>query len=543
MSLSPLSPSHEVIRFGDFDVDPRAGELRKHGIRIRLQVQPFQVLQTLLEHPGEVVTREELQKRIWPADTFVDFDQGLNNAVKKLREALGDDAEKPRFVETLSKRGYRFIAPVEENSNGGRAEAAPAANFTAEPVNVPADRGTARRAALVAGTVLAFSALIILGFKIADPRPSSKRSTEVSPGKAGYVPSFTQTNYDVGSQPDSVVVGDFNNDSKLDLAVANAGDGTVSILLGKGDGTFQSPTQYPVGPAGLMSQIAAGDFNGDGHLDLVVSNFDGHNVSVLLGNGDGTFRAAGSYNVGTNPTSVAVVDLNRDGKLDLVVSNQNCNNAQGPCGPGTVSVLLGNGDGTFQAHRDFSTCKGANWVAVGDFNGDGKPDLAVACGASRESKSKLSILLGNGDGTFLASVSYELASNADSVVAADFNGDGKLDLALADHMGLVSILLGNGNGTFRPRVDYPIGWQPWGSIGIGDFNGDGNLDLAVATTTDPNLVTILTGKGDGTFLSLGAGSLTGLSPNGVAVGDFRRNGKLDLAVPVRSSNVVSILLQ
>ena len=117
--MSPLTTSQGTIRFGDFLVDLRSGELRKHGIRIRLQVQPFQVLQILLEHPGEVVNREELQKRIWLADTFVDFDHGLNNAVKKLREALGDDAEKPRFIETMPRRGYRFIAPI--SANGGEA--------------------------------------------------------------------------------------------------------------------------------------------------------------------------------------------------------------------------------------------------------------------------------------------------------------------------------------------------------------------------------------------------------------------------------------
>jgi TolB-like protein/Tfp pilus assembly protein PilF len=109
-------PIQPVILFGDYIVDPKAGELRKHGIRIKLQVQPFQVLQALLEHPGQVITREELQKRIWPSDTFVDFDHGLNNAVKKLRAALGEDAENPRYIETLAKRGYRFIGAVENSS-------------------------------------------------------------------------------------------------------------------------------------------------------------------------------------------------------------------------------------------------------------------------------------------------------------------------------------------------------------------------------------------------------------------------------------------
>ena len=134
--MSPLSSSQAIIRFGDFDADPRSGELRKHGVRIKLQIQPFQVLQTLLEHAGDVVTREELQRRIWPADTFVDFDHGLNNAVKKLREALADDAEKPRFIETLSKRGYRFIARIDEVGSEARTPAGPAAAVRVDSIAV-----------------------------------------------------------------------------------------------------------------------------------------------------------------------------------------------------------------------------------------------------------------------------------------------------------------------------------------------------------------------------------------------------------------------
>jgi DNA-binding winged helix-turn-helix (wHTH) protein len=101
---------HRRLRFGVFEMDLRTGELRKHGMQVRLQKQPFQVLAMLLEHPGEVVTREELQKNLWPADTFVDFDHGLNKAINKIREALGDSAESPRFLETVSRRGYRFLA-------------------------------------------------------------------------------------------------------------------------------------------------------------------------------------------------------------------------------------------------------------------------------------------------------------------------------------------------------------------------------------------------------------------------------------------------
>src|SRR5215469_4712113 len=113
VSMDTSHPSHlGAIRFGVFEVDPRAGELRKQGVKIKLQDQPFQLLQVLLERRGEVVTREEIRQRIWPADTFVDFEGGVNNAVRRLREALGDKAESPRFIETLPKRGYRFIGTV-----------------------------------------------------------------------------------------------------------------------------------------------------------------------------------------------------------------------------------------------------------------------------------------------------------------------------------------------------------------------------------------------------------------------------------------------
>ena len=128
--------SHTLIRFGVFELDTESGELRKQGIKVRLQEQPFQVLQVLLERPGKIVTREELQQRIWPSDTFVDFDRGLYNAIKKLREALGDSAESPRFIETLSRRGYRFIAAVNANGSGGattEASPLPAARPAADP--------------------------------------------------------------------------------------------------------------------------------------------------------------------------------------------------------------------------------------------------------------------------------------------------------------------------------------------------------------------------------------------------------------------------
>ncbi len=228
----------------------------------------------------------------------------------------------------------------------------------------------------------------------------------------------------VGVNPSAIVAGDFNGDGRTDLAVANRTDGDVSVLLGNGDGTFQPPVQYPVGSD--PDAIVAGDFNGDGHVDLAV--------------------ASDSY-----PS------------------------------PGTVSVLLGNGDGTFQPAVQYAVGIEANSLVAGNFTGDGHLDLAVVNGYSYPSgHGTVSVLLGNGDGTFQPQVTYEVGGVPSSVVAGDFNGDGRIDLAVANSQdGTVSVLLGNGNGTFGPHFTYAAGPDPE-SIVAGSFTGDGRTDLAVA---------------------------------------------------------------
>jgi hypothetical protein len=334
--------------------------------------------------------------------------------------------------------------------------------------------------------------------------------------------------FGAGTDPDSAAAGDFNGDGKLDLAVANEGSNNVSILLGKSDGTFQAAVDY--GAGSNPSSVAVGDFRDDGKLDLVVANDGSDNVSILLGNGDGTFQAAVNYGVGSAPTSVAVGDFNGDGKLDLAVVNELSNN---------FSILLGNGDGTFQAAVNYGAGLSLFSVAVGDFNGDGKLDLAVASGGS----DYVSVLLGNGDGTFKTAVQYVAGLEPISVAVADFNGDGKLDLAVANYeSNNVSILLGKGDGTFQAAVDYGIGTENYpatpGSVAVGDFNGDGKLDLVVGGVESDNVsvVSVLLGNGDGTFqaaVNYGAGA----GQTSVAVGDFNGDGRLDLAAPA------SLLLQ
>jgi TolB-like protein/DNA-binding winged helix-turn-helix (wHTH) protein/tetratricopeptide (TPR) repeat protein len=164
--VKQVAPSHEVVRFSAFEVDFRKGEVCKHGFRIRLQDQPFHILQILLERPGELITREELQRQIWPADTFVDFEKGLNNAIKKLRDALGDSAEQPRFIETHSRRGYRFIGSVTATNGAGQKEDAASAGEVGAPAR---SRALYRRLVIGGVLFLAFVATLF-GFDIGGVR-------------------------------------------------------------------------------------------------------------------------------------------------------------------------------------------------------------------------------------------------------------------------------------------------------------------------------------------------------------------------------------
>jgi hypothetical protein len=338
------------------------------------------------------------------------------------------------------------------------------------------------------------------------------------------LPSFLPAvNYNTGPGPRDVAVGDFLHDGHLDLAVANSGSNTVSVLRGNGDGTFQSAVNYPAGssPIGL----AVGDFTGNGVLDLAVTASNDNNVNILLGNGDGSFRAPVSYPVGPNPLLLKAAEFTGNGVLDLAVANY---------GGNTVSVLLGNGNGTFRSAVSYTTDSGATSVAVGDFNGDGKPDLAV----SNLWANDLSVLLGRGDGTFQPAGNYSFGSGLNTVVAADLNGDGVLDLATAPSAAnSANVLLGRGDGTFQTPVSYPVGGAPTAMV-VGDFTGDGLPDLAVSYRSG---VSVLLGRGNGTFAPA-MNFAVGSNPFNLTEGDFAGNGRLDLAVTNLNSNTVSVLV-
>jgi hypothetical protein len=347
---------------------------------------------------------------------------------------------------------------------------------------------------------------------------------------------FSQASFATGLQPLQVTTGDFNGDGKLDLAVFNqnctntCNPATVSILLGNGSGTFQPHVDYSESTAG-SGFLAGGDFNGDGQLDLAVSNDSANAISVFLGRGDGTFQSPIVSPAGFEPAGLTVGDFNGDGKLDLVVENINSS---------TGAVLLGRGDGTFQSPISYSQPSTPGFPITGDFNGDGKLDLVIPA----QNYGDVYVMLGNGDGTFQTAVAYPTASGGAFVTTADFNGDGKLDLAVsANNAYAVSVLLGNGDGTFRPYVDYSSGGQP-ALITTGDFNGDGILDLATLNTGSSagGSFSLLLGNGDGSFRQSADYSAPSES-QWLVPGDFNQDGKLDIAIADAGSNTVDVLTQ
>jgi tetratricopeptide (TPR) repeat protein len=338
-------------------------------------------------------------------------------------------------------------------------------------------------------------------------------------------PIFPRTDFPTGAAPVRVATADFNGDARLDLAVVNKGANTVSILLGNGDGTFGAKTDFPTGTSPVA--IATGDFNGDGKFDLAVVNQGDNSVSILLGNGDGTFGAKTDFPAGTSPVAIATGDFNGDGKLDLAVVNQNGN---------TTSILLGKGDGTFSAKTDFATGIKPSAITTGDFNGDTRPDLAVA----NQGGNTVSILLGNGDGTFSPKIDFAVGTSPVAVATGDFNADAKTDLAVANQgSNTVSILLGKGDGTFNLRNDFATGSSP-AAIITGDFNVDGNFDVAVANQAS-NTISILLGNGTGGF-NFRLDLVAGTGPVGMAKGDFNADGRLDLALADQTANTVSVIL-
>ena len=346
----------------------------------------------------------------------------------------------------------------------------------------------------------------------------------------GFEPQAT---FATGSGPRLVAVGDLDGDGEQDdLAVANRFDDNVSVLLGDGSGSFSAQTTFAVGDA--PTSVAVGDLDGDGEQDdLAVANDFDYNVSVLLGDGSGGFSAQTTFASGDGPYSVAVGDLDGDGEQDdLAVANAFDNN---------VSVLLGDGSGGFSAQTTFASGNSPRSVAVGDLDGDGEQDdLAVA----NILDDNVSVLLGDGSGGFSAQTTFASGNSPRSVAVGDLDGDGEQDdlVVAKSYSDNVSVLLGDGSGSFSAQTTFASGDGPR-LVAIGDLDGDGEQDdLAVTNAVDDN-VSVLLGNGSGSF-SAQTTFATGNSPYSVAVGDLDGDGTADdLAVTNAVDDNVSVLIE
>jgi Bacterial Ig-like domain (group 3)/FG-GAP-like repeat len=368
----------------------------------------------------------------------------------------------------------------------------------------------------------------------------------------------------VGNNAVSILIADVNGDHKPDVIVGNMScsgiaQTCVTVMLGNGDGTFKPATGYGSGGnieiwGGLIYlSMAVGDLNHDGKPDIVVANqcFSSTNcangsVGVLLGNGDGTFQPLETYSSGAFLAGdVVIADLNNDGRPDLIVTNcaklgsADCSGHQ-QIGNGQVAVLVGNGDGTFQAAKTYSSgaTQGAwSQVVVADVNKDGIPDLLVANegGKSGNGEGSVGVLLGKGNGTFAAVAKYDSGSTyADFIAVGDLNGDGHADLAVSNASGTMGILLGNGDGTFRPVQTYSASVTGGSQTAeFVDVNGDGNLDVAITNSAS---VAVLVGNGDGTLQAAQSFSSGGFLISGSAFADADGNGSPDLLVANMCAN-------
>ncbi|HSQ54998.1 MAG TPA: Calx-beta domain-containing protein [Gemmata sp.] len=387
---------------------------------------------------------------------------------------------------------------------------------------------------------------------------------------ARIVPAFlAQVDNPVGSYPYAAISADFNGDGVPDLATANYYSNTVSVLLGNPDGTFQSAVESSTGTYPLGSyprSLAVGDFDGDSNLDIATVNSGG--VSVLLGNGDGSFQAPSSINTGSYPASAAVGDFNGDGKMDLGVAG-NISVFDGYYygyyggryphyhNEGVAQVLLGNGDGTFGAAQ--TTALGEGYfagAAVGDFNSDGMDDFATT-----ESSGAVDVLLADsaGSGNLLSPTVYGASWGTQSLALGDVNGDGISDLVSMNAYS-VSALLGNGaagagDGTFQAAVTTNLDFYPT-SMATGDFNSDGKLDLALSTSVFvvdyygyygpyghyEGAAKVLLGYGNGHYTDPQSTGLGYGYAVGIASGEFNGDGFSDLAVANAYTNSLSVLI-
>ncbi|MBS1646377.1 MAG: T9SS type A sorting domain-containing protein [Bacteroidetes bacterium] len=333
------------------------------------------------------------------------------------------------------------------------------------------------------------------------------------------------TTYSVGLDPYGICSADFNGDGHPDVATANSGDNTISVLMGSATGAFIGQTTYSTSGASPLS-VCSADFNSDGYPDIAATNSGSNNISLLLGSAAGTFSPAITYSVGTMPYSICSTDFNGDGKPDVATANYGSND---------LSILLGAGGGSFSAAVIYSTGNGGRSIVNNDYNGDGFQDVIVA----NSNDNTISVLLGTGTGALSAQTTYSVGTNPHAVCSADFNGDGHPDLAVANNAdGNISILLGSVTGTLSIQATYSVGTTPQ-ALCSADFNSDGHMDVAVTNYGD-GTVSILLGSATGT-LSPQTTYSVGSEPTAICSADFNSDGHPDIATANYNNSTVSAL--
>ncbi len=361
--------------------------------------------------------------------------------------------------------------------------------------------------------------------------PIAPVNVRLGNGDGTFLPPLVLDNF--GDYLADVDVGDLNGDGNVDL-VACTYENYVKVLFGNGDGSFQGFINVPLAMWAFHSTI--GDLDNDGDLDIAVARPNGGNpvpaddLAILFNNGDGTFLSGGNYANIADPNHIISADLDGDGRLDLIVSEDDYSQAQ-------MHVFLNTPNATFVGVRANEVNADPGALAAGDFNGDAFPDLAIP---HTTGFGGVTVLLGNGTGFFAPPAIYNFGVIARAVTVTDVNGDGIFDLASVDANGYANILLGNGDGTFQYAGSYPAGDGVW-ALAAADFDLDGDADLVVANNLPAGAISFLFNNGDGTFqepLGLGVGA----SPQHLVTGDFNNDGRPDVAVANFGGGIVSVML-
>ncbi|CAF4188254.1 unnamed protein product, partial [Adineta steineri] len=353
----------------------------------------------------------------------------------------------------------------------------------------------------------------------------------------GSFASLNMYSTGVGSIPQAVTIGDFNNDKKVDIVVIDSGTDRIVTLIKYDTGSFRNQSTFSTGTDSAPSAVAVADLNNDGWLDFVSANSGSGNVGIFLGLSNGTFSNQTTYSTGIKPLTVAVtiVDLNNDSYLDIVAANFWNDN---------VGIFLGYGNGTFTNQTTFNTSYFSRPSAVisGDFNNDSRLDIAV----SLESSGGIGVLIGRGNGTFFDVVIYSIGSNAlpTSIATSDFNNDNRLDIVVTNfNLGSISIFYGNGDGSFSNLTNYTTGSNSQPSwIVVSDLNNDAILDIAVANFGTDNIGVFFGNVNHSFYDQITFSTGYGSAPNALVVEDFNDDNQLDIAFVNFGTNYLGVLL-